>query len=139
MTIAYMPDEKLDEIIALLKTISSELRHGYSFEIKESIIRGIDNALNGHRGTLDGVDVDRMHKERMNEDLVQKQIAALTVQSQESQKQTQQILRQTKYIIAAFVVTLLASVASTFISALNYQIATQQMDLAASAKIENKR
>ena len=92
-----------------------------------------------HRGTLDGVDVDRMHKERMNEDLVQKQIAALTVQSQESQKQTKQILRQTKYIIAAFVVTLLASVASTFISALNYQIATQQMDLAASAKIENKR
>jgi len=45
-----------------------------------------------HRGTLDGVDVDRMHKERMNEDLVQKQIAALTVQSQESQKQTKQIL-----------------------------------------------
>ena len=92
-----------------------------------------------HRGTLDGVDVDRMHKERMNEDLVQKQIAALTVQSQESQKQTKQILRQTKYIIAAFVVTLLASVASTIFSALNYQIATQQMDLAASAKIENKR
>lgn len=123
-----MPDEKLDEIITLLKNIGSKVESDYSFVIKESIVHGIDNAMNGHRGTLDGVDVDRMRKDRLHEDLVQKQIAALTVQTQESQKQTQQIIQQTKYIIAAFVVTLLASVASTIFSALNYQIASQQSD-----------
>lgn len=77
----------------------------YSFVIKEAIIEGIDHAVNGHRGLLDGPDMDRMRKERMEYDAQQEQINTLFTQ-------TNEIKKQTEYILYALVATVIASAVS---------------------------
>lgn len=111
-----MESEKLDKIITLLGEIKNKSNKDYSFDIHNAIMEGIDHAVNGHRGLMDGTDLDRMEKDRKEEDVIRKQIDNLY-------RQTFEIKRQTKYIIAAFVLTLFTSIVTIVFSYLNYKIA----------------
>ena len=64
----------------------------------------IDEAINGHRGTLDRADIDRMTKEKREEEKIQTEINSLHDQLEESKKQTRQIKKQTGYLMWAFII-----------------------------------
>lgn len=66
--------------------------------------KAIDDAINGHRGTLDGVDLDRSRKERKEEEKIETEIDSLRTQVAESQEQTRQIKKQTWYLFGAFII-----------------------------------
>lgn len=69
--------------------------------------KAIDEAVNGHRGTLDRADIDRMAKEKREEEKIQTEINSLRDQVEESQEQTRQIKKQTSYLMWAFLVAFL--------------------------------
>lgn len=71
--------------------------------------RAIDDALHGHRGTLDRVDIDRMTEERKEDDKRNTEINSLQMQVQETQNQTKEIQKQTKYLFWAFVITIIGT------------------------------
>ncbi|MBI4244650.1 MAG: hypothetical protein HY606_11220 [Planctomycetes bacterium] len=124
-----MENDKKDKIISILEDISSREHTDYSNVIRFAIIEGIDSAVNGHRGTLDGVDMDRLREERRRDDFFQSQIDHLTKQSAESKKQTTQIKRQVWWIIAAFFITFIASIATTYFAYLNYKVTEKSIEL----------
>jgi len=92
------------EIIQEIKSVCRVLR-----EINVWLPQAIDNALHGHRGTLDRVDIDEMARERKKDDKRNAEINSLRIQVQESQKQTKEIQKQTKYLFWAFVVTIIGT------------------------------
>lgn len=66
--------------------------------------RAIDNALHGHKGTLDRVDIDERIKERKEDDKKRAEIDSLRRQVEEAQNQTREIQKQTKYLFWSFIV-----------------------------------
>lgn len=92
-------DKKIEKIIgnlesALGKIISMDLW----------LPRAIDDAINGHCGTLDRVDMDRNRKERKEEEKIETEIDSLRTQVAASQEQTRQIKKQTWYLFGAFII-----------------------------------
>lgn len=72
--------------------------------------RAIDSALHGHSGTLDRVDIDRMLKERKEDEKRQTEMNSLHSQVEASQKQTKEIAKQTRYLFYALIITFIGFV-----------------------------
>lgn len=62
--------------------------------------RAIDDALHGHKGKLDRVDIDEMTKERKQDDHRRAELNTL-------EEQVNEIAKQTRYIFWAFIATLI--------------------------------
>ena len=96
-------DKKIEEI---LKNLESAI--GKISRIDSWLPRAIENAsIFGHRGTLDPIDLDKMRKERKEEEKIETEIDSLRTQVEESQKQTREIRKQTWYLLGAFIITFL--------------------------------
>lgn len=98
-------DKKTEQIMEKLEYAIDTLGRMDSW-LPQAIHNAIDNALHGHSGTLDRVDIDRMIKERKEDDKMQAEISALHTQIQESQKQTKEIAKQTRYVLYTVLITL---------------------------------
>lgn len=70
----------------------------------------IDNAIHGHSGTLDRVDVDKIIKDKREEERYDAEMNSLHSQVEDSQQQTYEMARQTRYVMWGLVVTAVSSV-----------------------------
>jgi len=70
----------------------------------------IDNAINGHHGTLDAVGLDRMRKEKREEEKIKAEIESLSGQVEEAQKQTKELQKQTRYLFWTLVITIIVNI-----------------------------
>jgi len=91
-------DKKIEQILGKLESALGNISR-----IDLWLPKAIDEAINGHHGTMDGVDMDRMRKDRKEEEKNQSEIDSLRDQVEESQEQTRQIRKQTGYLMWAFV------------------------------------
>ena len=87
------------EILREIKSVCEVLRR-----IDKWLPRAIDNALHGHKGTLDRVDIDERIKERKEDDKRRTEIDSLRSQVEEAQNQTKEIQKQTKYLSRSFII-----------------------------------
>lgn len=92
-------DKKIEQILANLDSAIGKI-----IRIDTWLPEAIDNAMNGHRGTLDRTDLDAMAKERKENERIQAEIESLQSQVEESQKQTDEIKKQTRYLKLAFII-----------------------------------
>jgi Asp-tRNA(Asn)/Glu-tRNA(Gln) amidotransferase C subunit len=74
--------------------------------------KAIDNAIHGHSGTMDHVDMDRMRKDKKEEEKNDAEMDSLNSQIKASQKQTREIAKQTRYIMWGLVITAVGSLLS---------------------------
>lgn len=91
-------DDKIQQIIKKLEYAMNTLGDMHSW-LPQAIHNAIDHALHGHDGTLDHVDIDKMTRERKEDEKIQTEISSLHAQIQESQKQT-------KYLLYALIITI---------------------------------
>ena len=91
-------DKKIERILANLESAIGKIGR-----IDIWLPKAIENAMSGHRGTLDSVDLDRMRKEKREEEKHDTEMDSLRTQVEESQRQTQEIKKQTKYLMYAFI------------------------------------
>lgn len=94
-------DEKNDynkEILREIRGVCGVLRR-----IDMWLPQAIDNALHGHKGTLDRVDIDERVKEKKEDDKRRTEIESLRNQVEEAQNQTREIQKQTKYLFWSFI------------------------------------
>ena len=98
-------DKKIDQIIEKIEYAIDTLGKMDSW-LPQAIHNAIDHALHGHSGTLDRVDIDRMTKERKEDEKMQEEINSLHAQISESQKQTKEIAKQTRYVLYTVVIAI---------------------------------
>lgn len=95
-------DKKIEKILGDLESAIGKIGR-----IDIWLPKAIENAMSGHRGTLDSTDLDRMRKEKREEEKHDTEMDNLKTQIEESQKQTQEIKKQTKYLMYAFIIAFL--------------------------------
>ncbi|OGI36015.1 MAG: hypothetical protein A2259_01675 [Candidatus Moranbacteria bacterium RIFOXYA2_FULL_43_15] len=95
-------DKKIEQLLGNLESAIGKIGR-----IDIWLPKAIENAMSGHRGTLDPVNIDRMRREKREEEKHDTEIDNLRTQIEESQKQTQEIRRQTKYLMYAFILACL--------------------------------
>ena len=77
--------------------------------------KAIDNAVHGHSGTLDYVDIDRIRRDKKEEEKHEAEINSLHSQIEESHRQTQEMKRQTRYLVIGLIITSVSSLAGLII------------------------
>jgi hypothetical protein len=95
-------DKKIEQILGKLESALGNISR-----MDLWLPKAIDEAMNGHRGTLDRVDIDRARKEKREEEKIQTEIDSLHSQVEESQQQTQETRKQTRYLMYAFIIAFL--------------------------------
>lgn len=95
-------DKKIEQLIGKLESALGNISR-----MDLWLPKAIDEAINGHRGILDGVDMDRVKKEKREEEKIQIEIDILHDQVEESQEQARQIKKQTGYLMWAFIIAFL--------------------------------
>jgi len=71
--------------------------------------KAIDNAMHGHSGTLDYADMDRIRKDKKEEERHEAEMNSLHSQIEESQWQTQEMRKQTRYLVIGLIITSVSS------------------------------
>lgn len=92
-------DKKIEQLIGKLESALGTIS-----KMDIWLSKAIDDAMNGHRGTLDRTDLDRMDKDREEKEKIQTEVYSLHEQVKESQKQTGEIKKQTRYLKWAFII-----------------------------------
>src|SRR4030043_1288309 len=77
--------------------------------------QAIDHAINGHRGTLDGVDIDKMRREKKEDEKRDAEINSLCDQIEESRKQTKEIAQQTEYLFYTVLMAIIGLMINIFL------------------------
>lgn len=95
-------DKKIEKILGDLESAIGKIGR-----IDIWLPKAIENAMLGHRGTLGSVDIDRMRKEKREEEKHDTEMDNLRTQIEESQRQTREIKKQTKYLMYAFIIAFL--------------------------------
>lgn len=92
-------DKKVEQILGKLESALDNIRR-----MDIWLPKAIDNAINGHHGTLDRADLNRMAKDRKENEKIETEMDSLRIQVEESQRQTGEIKKQTKYLKWAFII-----------------------------------
>ena len=103
-------DKKIEQILGKLESALGNISR-----MDIWLPKAIDEAMHGHHGTLDYVDIDRVRREKMEEEKIQTEIDSLHDQVQESQEQTRQIRKQARYLMWAFIVAFLGFILDVII------------------------
>ena len=103
-------DKRIEQILTNLESAIGKIGR-----IDIWLPKAIENAMPGHRGTLDSVDLDRMRKEKREEEKHDTEMDNLRTQIEESQRQTREIKKQTKYLMYAFIVAFLGFLLNVFL------------------------
>lgn len=98
-------DKKLEQAINKLDATLATLGR-----IDMWLPKAIDNAIHGHSGTLDRVDIDKIIKDKREEERHDVEMNSLHSQVEDSQQQTHEIAKQTRYVMWGLVVTAISSV-----------------------------